>query len=267
MIYLNLSMFLINNNYSLEIINPPYIRYIIIIYDYETIYYISIIKKWRFLFMKKNKLILIKLVIFVKLLLLFVLCSNSEAIDFKRSDIRSCVGNNIITFGNYTLKRYNTPDKYYKNLDYYSFLAYMSYKSIKLKNTPAYKITHSKLSYTDDNGYRRYRNNITQFSINNEDDYIVAMGNYYKTKGSAGDRFLIITDKSMYTVIVGDEKNDSHTDKLHMVEMRKNNRGNLLEFIVDMKRLEKNVKLMGTVTASKNEIINGRITHIYKIIE
>mgnify|MGYP003571246824 CR=1 FL=1 len=217
--------------------------------------------------MFKNKFIFVKLAIFIKLLLLFVLCSDSQAIEFKRSEIRQYVGSDIIILNNYTLKRYSTPDEYYKNLDYYSFLAYMSYKSIKLRNSPAYKITHSNLAYTDTNGYRRYKIDINKFSINNQDDYIVAIGNYYKTQGSAGDRFLIVTDKAMYTIIVGDEKSDYHTDKLHMVEMRKNNRGNMIEFIADIKRLEKRVKRMGSVTASKNEIINGRITHIYKIIE
>jgi len=205
---------------------------------------------------------------FKKLFLVSLLLITSEVSlfgeSFQRINIREHVGEEVIKLNNHTLKKYDTPNKYYPSINF-SFLAYMSYRAITSKNSSSYKITNSTFSYTDNYGYRRYKINNNQFSINNEDDYIIAIGNFYKQKGVCGERFLIVTDKSMYTVITGDEKNNNHTDKLHMFE-KLGQKANVVEFLVDTKLLEKSVKKLGTVTGSKNEIINGKIQYIYKIL-
>jgi len=207
------------------------------------------------------------LLAFIVILLFNVFVFSAECNSFNKVDIRNQINNDTIQLENCRLVRCDLPDKYYKDIDYYSFLAYMSYKSITCKKSNTYKLLNSDNAYTDSLGFRRYKIINNKFCVNNEDDYFVAIGNFYKEKGSSGDRFLIVTDKSMYTVIVGDEKSNNHTDKLHMFEWRKNNCCNLLEFIVDIKRLEKSVKKAGNVIHSSNEIINGIITHIFRIEE
>ena len=216
----------------------------------------------------KNNIIIFKNIIkFLLVTTIFFLgtFSSAEGLSYSKLEIRKKIGNDFIKLKNHTLIKCNTPDKYYKNIDY-SFLTYESYKSITRKQSKSYKLLNSNRAYTDSLGFRRYKIDEKQFSVISDDDYFIAIGNYYKPKGSSGNRFLLVTDKSMYTVIVGDEKDDRHTDKLNMFSWRPNNRGNMIEFIVDIKKLEKSVRTRGCVTASKNEIINGKIQYIYKIL-
>lgn len=165
------------------------------------------------------------------------------------------------------LTRYKTPDEFYENIDYNTMQPYMSYNAITDTTSQAYEITHSENAYTDDLGYRRYKVSDEQFSIDGNDDYIIALGTYYKEKGTCGDRWLIITTTGMYTAITGDEKADKDTDELHMVHKHTDGRYSLIEWIVDTNKLESLVKAMGSVRYSSVAAMNGDILYMYKITE
>ena len=47
-----------------------------------------------------------------------------------------------------------------------------------------------------------------QFTIDGQDDYMIALGTFYKEKGTAGNRYLIETTTGAYTAITGSEKAD-----------------------------------------------------------
>ena len=118
------------------------------------------------------------------------------------------------------------------------FKAYMDYRVIMNKRSAQYKLQQS--CWTDDNGLRRKL-----------DDYVVAMGTYY---GEVGDRFKVtMTSGNEFTVRIGDIKPDKYTDENNMYTAVYNEHGkfvsaNVLEFIVDTKKLPKKVKLLGTVS-------------------
>lgn len=177
------------------------------------------------------------------------------------------MGNDIINLNDqYTLTRYDLPDKYYPGIDYSSFQPYMSYKKITNTRTPAYAVSHSENAYTDEYGLRRYKTTDDQFTIDGQDDYIVALGTFYKEKGTCGSRYLIVTTTGMYTVITGDEKSDSHTDQYHMFTTHKDGScAGMIEWIVDVDTLESTMKTSGTITSGPVTPLQGEIIQIYGI--
>lgn len=177
------------------------------------------------------------------------------------------IGNDEISMNGIILTRYSLPSVYYPNIDFQSMQPFMSYKMVTNKATEAYKMCHSELSYIDENGLLRHEVGDDQFSINGQDDYVIALGTYYKERNHCGERFLIITTTGMYTAITGDEKADKHTDSHHMVHDHCDGTYSLIEFIVDTPSLEELVLLTGTLRNSSVEAFQGDILHIYKIIE
>lgn len=176
------------------------------------------------------------------------------------------LGNKSISIGNNTmLNRYELPNIYYPGIDFSSFQPYMDYRCITNTSSPAYAVSHSQLAYTDEYGMRRYRTTEDQFTINGNDDYVIALGTYYKKKGTAGSRYLIVTTTGMYTAITGDEKADSHTDSRHMFSLHQDGTGGIIEWIVDQKNLETKMRRSGTITAGPIEPLQGEILHIYGI--
>lgn len=135
-----------------------------------------------------------------------------------------------------------------------SFKTYMNYKAITNKNSKQYKL--QKLAYTDDNGFRRI-----------DDDYLVAMGTYYSD--TCGERFKItFEDGHEITVMIGDIKNDLHTNSTNQYTAVYNSNGefisaNVLEFIVDTSLLSKKAKNLGSVNCY--EELCGNISTIEKI--
>lgn len=175
------------------------------------------------------------------------------------------LGNTSISVGSNTLQRYDLPNKYYPGIDFSSFQPYMDYRCITNKNSPAYAVSHSELAYTDEYGMRRYKTSEDQFTIDGNDDYVIALGTFYKEKGTAGSRYLIVTSTGKYTAIAGDEKADSHTDSRHMFSLHQDGTGGIIEWIVDQRTLEIKMKRSGTITAGPIEPLQGEILHIYKI--
>ena len=175
------------------------------------------------------------------------------------------IGNDIIPLEDCDLVRFDLPSKYYPSMNFSTMQPYMSYKTITNKSSEAYKVCNSEKAYTDANGYRRSKVSVNEFSINGEDDYVIALGTYYKPRGTCGDRWLIVTSNGMYTAITGDEKADKDTDRHHMVHPHGNGKYSLVEFIVDSKQLEPISKKMGPVYYSEVGNIGGEILYVYSI--
>lgn len=181
--------------------------------------------------------------------------------------INNSLGSSKMKIDNHSLTRYALPSAYYDNLDYSSFQPFMCYTTVTNRSAPAWKVLNSKNAYTDGYGFRRYKLNENQLSVNGKDDYIIALGTYYKKKGSAGSRFLVVTTTGMYTAITGDEKSDAHTDKMKMFSSHGKGKAGLIEWIVDQDSglLPRSILKSGTVTTGPIKEINGKILYIYKI--
>ena len=182
--------------------------------------------------------------------------------------VEELLGNEIINLDNSTLVEYSLPSEYYTNLDYSSFQPYMGYQAITNKSSDAYKVVNDEKCYTDDQGFRRYETTDEQFSIDGADDYVIALGTYYKDKGMVGNRYLIVTSNGMYTAITGDEKADVHTDDMNMFTMHDGGtKAGMIEWIVDTNYLNEDIQKAGTVTVGGPDEICGEILHIYEIRE
>lgn len=139
-----------------------------------------------------------------------------------------------------------------------SFKTYMDYRCITDKASAQYMLQME--AYTDDMGLRKY-----------EDHYIVAMGTYYSN--NVGDTFRITLDNDIsFNVIVGDIKADCHTDSKNMYSPVYDQNGNfisanVIEFIVDTKKLDRSVKKLGTIEAYddfKGNIVKIERTDVYE---
>ena len=139
-----------------------------------------------------------------------------------------------------------------------SFKTYMDYRCITDKTSAQYMLQME--AYTDDMGLRKY-----------EDHYIVAMGTYYSD--NVGDTFKITLDNDYsFNVIIGDIKADCHTDSKNMYSPVYDENGNfvsanVIEFIVDTKKLDRSVKKLGTIEAYddfKGNIVKIERTDVYE---
>lgn len=139
-----------------------------------------------------------------------------------------------------------------------SFKTYMDYRCITDKTSAQYMLQME--AHTDDMGLRKY-----------EDHYIVAMGTYYSD--NVGDTFKITLDNNTsFNVIIGDIKADCHTDSKNMYSPVYDEDGNfvsanVIEFIVDTKKLDRSVKKLGTIEAYddfKGNIVKIERTDIYE---
>lgn len=173
----------------------------------------------------------------------------------------------IISLDGVELKKMSLPDVFYGDIDYSSFQPMEPYQMITNTSSPAYEISHGENAYTDENGLRRSRTNDSQFTVNGEDDYIVALGTYYKTKGTAGERFLVETTTGSFTIITGDEKADKHTDQMNMFTTHCNGKKfGIIEFIIDENAISSSIMSKGTPMNGPDENLSGEITAIYKIL-
>ena len=139
-----------------------------------------------------------------------------------------------------------------------SFKTYMDYRCITDKTSAQYMLQME--AHTDDMGLRKY-----------EDHYIVAMGTYYSD--NVGDTFRITLDNDIsFNVIIGDIKADCHTDSKNMYSPVYDENGNfvsanVIEFIVDTKKLDRSVKKLGTIEAYddfKGNIVKIERTDVYE---
>lgn len=164
----------------------------------------------------------------------------------------------------YELIEYDLPSKYYTDLDFSSFQPYMDYRMITNTSSSSYKTCYSPNAYTDENGFRRI---ITDgYKVDNQDDYVIALGTYYNEHMTTGSRWLVITTNGSYTATVGDEKQDIHTDAYNMFGIHGDGTvAGMIEWIVDTRYIDKSIKIAGSATAGNNPVIKGEIIAIYKI--
>jgi hypothetical protein len=183
--------------------------------------------------------------------------------------LEDCLGNDIIKINGVKLKRYNLPDAYYTGIDFSTFQPYMDYRYVSNPDSASYSVVYSSKAYIDEYGLRRLTTSDSQFTINGQDDYMVGLGTYYKPKGVAGLRYLIVTSTGMYTCVTGDEKDDRDTDSHNMFSTHGNNNeyAGIIEWIVDTKSLNRSIKRAGTVTAGPITELQGEIKYIYMIEE
>lgn len=165
--------------------------------------------------------------------------------------------------------KYDLPSVYYGDIDFSTFQPYMDYKMITDTSSNSYQTLNSEKLYIDDNGLCRYSVDDDQFSIDGKDDYVIALGTYYKEKGKTGQRYLIHTTEGYYTAIAGDEKADEHTDKYRMFVRHGENGqyAGMIEFLVDTDYLDSDIRAMGTVTACDDPVLQGEILGISQIVE
>lgn len=164
---------------------------------------------------------------------------------------------------------YALPSVYYGDIDFSTFSPYMDYKMVTDTSSNSYQTLNSEKLYIDDNGLCRYSVDDDQFTIDGKDDYVIALGTYYKEKGKTGQRYLIHTTGGYYTAIAGEEKADEHTDDYHMFVRHGENGqyAGMIEFLVDTNYLDSDIRAMGTVTACDDPVLQGEILGIFQIVE
>ncbi|MDE7294090.1 MAG: hypothetical protein K2N72_06670 [Oscillospiraceae bacterium] len=131
------------------------------------------------------------------------------------------------------------------------FKTYMDYRTITNKKSKQYDLQQQ--AYTDEQGIRRI-----------DDDVCVALGTGYAKK--CGERFEITLDSgNTFTAIVGDIKSDAHTDPSNRYVELWEGHGDMIEFIVDTRELDRNIKIMGSI--GEYEEYSGSVTNIVKLTE
>lgn len=90
------------------------------------------------------------------------------------------------------------------------------------------------------------------------DYYLIALGSYYGTE--IGTKYRITTDTgNIFYGVLADQKDDSDTDGMH----RYSYNDDVIEFLVDTRRLDKTVKLFGS--ANVYMPLNGKIANVERI--
>jgi len=183
--------------------------------------------------------------------------------------VEECIGQAEFTIGDASFVSLDLPDVYYPGMDFSSFQPYEDYSCITNRSSAAYSITRSDRAYNDENGLRRYSISDGQFSVEGRDDYVIALGTFYKPKGTCGQRYLVVTSTGYYTAIAGDEKSDLHTDDMHMFTMHGDGTAGIIEWLVDTDTLNTSMRRSGNIATSKGPVeeLKGEILYIYLINE
>ena len=114
-----------------------------------------------------------------------------------------------------------------------SFKCYMDYRT--LTSTTSDQWALQQYAYTDSNGFRRFGG-----------DYMIAVGTHYAQY--CGQRFLITLDDVVITAIVADIKGDGDTNSTNQYTELSDTSGNLIEFIVDVDVLPREIRFIGDVS-------------------
>lgn len=115
-----------------------------------------------------------------------------------------------------------------------AFKSYMSFRAITNTQSAQYRLQQK--CWTDDEGLRRLG-----------DDYVVALGTYYADH--VGQRFEIeLSSGTSFTAVVGDIKSNRDTDSTHKYTAMSGGRKNVVEFVVDTKKLNSKARKMGDIS-------------------
>lgn len=126
------------------------------------------------------------------------------------------------------------------------FKTYMDFRKITNKSSKQWAL--QQLAETDENGFRVFNGK-----------YLVAVGTYYAKDVGKEMRITLEDGKEVY-VIIGDIKQDIHTDKNNQYVPAN---GNIVEFIVDVNKLDPLTKKLGNVS---NSGLEGKISMIEEVI-
>lgn len=137
-----------------------------------------------------------------------------------------------------------------------SFKTWMSYRAVTSKNSPQYKFIHA-WGWSDSDGFMRCSG---ERDLGVEQDYyLIALGSYYGTTIGTKYRITLDTGKVLYGALA-DCKANKHTNSTNQY-IPKN--GNVVEFLVDTSKLNKDVKRMGS--ANVYMPLNGNIAKIERM--
>lgn len=135
------------------------------------------------------------------------------------------------------------------------FKSYMDYRTITNKNSRQYQMI-SKWAKVDDKGFLRIE---SEKDYNIQDDYYcIALGSYYGTSIGTKYRISLNTDRVFYGILT-DCKADIHTNSSNQYGIKKD----IVEFLVDLRTLNKPVKVMGS--ANVYMPLNGSVSKIERI--
>lgn len=126
------------------------------------------------------------------------------------------------------------------------FKTYMDYRKITNKSSKQWAL--QQLAQTDENGFRVFNGR-----------YLVAVGTFY-AKEVGKEMRITLEDGKEVLVIIGDIKQDIHTDKNNQYVPAN---GNIVEFIVDTDKLDPLTKKLGNVS---NSGLEGKIAMIEEVI-
>lgn len=124
-----------------------------------------------------------------------------------------------------------------------SFKSYMDYRAITNKSSLQWKLQQQAHTFQ---GYRRIG-----------ESFMVAVGSGVGSVGQYGE--LIMTSGKIYSIIVGDQKDDRHTDSSNIYHLTD---GSAVEFIVDKNTLSKKAKQMGNISYCTNIDFSGNIAKV-----
>jgi hypothetical protein len=126
------------------------------------------------------------------------------------------------------------------------FKTYMDYRKIKDKTSKQWNL--QQLATTNEKGFRVFNGR-----------YLVAVGSYYATE--IGKELKITLDNGfVFYAMVGDIKMDIHTDANNQYVPIN---GNIIEFIVDIDKLDPKTKKLGDIS---NLGFEGKIVRIEEVI-
>ena len=127
-----------------------------------------------------------------------------------------------------------------------SFKTYMDYEKITNKSSRQWHL--QQLAYTDSEGFRKFNGS-----------YLVAVGTYYADE--VGKEFRVTLDSGIvFHAMVGDIKQDIHTDANNQYVTTN---GNIMEFIVDVGKLDELTKKLGNAS---NSGLEGSIIKIEEVV-
>lgn len=126
------------------------------------------------------------------------------------------------------------------------FKTYMDYRTITNKSSKQWYL--QQLATTNEEGFRVFNGK-----------YLVAVGTYYANE-IGKELKITLEDGTVFLAIVGDIKNNIHTDQSNRY-IEKN--GNIIEFIVDTDKLNSKTKKLGDVS---NLGFEGKIIMIEEVI-
>ena len=136
-----------------------------------------------------------------------------------------------------------------------SFKTYMDYRAITNKNSLQYKFI-KQWAWSDYEGFMRCNG---EKDLGIEDNYyLIALGSYHGTEIGTKYRITLDTGRVFYGVLA-DCKADKHTNSTNQYGRNKD----IVEFLVDTRRLNKSVRYHGT--ANVYMPLNGSVAKIERI--